>query len=395
VILVISFIVRRILIAIPVLFLASVFTFFLVVNAGDPLENLRARPGVSPATIAQEEARLGLDKPFVERYTDWMSGVLRGDFGKDMKGRPVWPSLWSSIKYTLRLVLAAEILAFFVGLAIGVVSALRQYSKFDYTATFIAFLFFSLPTFWFANLLKVFGAIEFNDWLEAPGISWLFALALSLFIGGSFFAIGRARERMGLSRPGARYVWGGTALGVVGLVLVGAGLFLSDRSYSRWVKTIGSEPRSLPDTFIDRLGVYIGHAILPVIVLFTISFAGYSRYMRASMLEATGADHVRTARAKGLPERRVIMRHAFRNALIPIATVAALNWGALIGGAIVTERVFGWNGMGDFFLESLNNPSPDPNRLLAFVMITAIATITFNIIADIVYGVLDPRIRIG
>ncbi len=391
----ISFIVRRILISIPVLFLASVFTYFLVVNAGDPLEGLRARPGISPAVIAAEEARLGLNKPFVERYTDWMSGVFRGDFGEDMKGRPVWPSLWSAIKYTLRLVIPAEILAFVVGLTIGVVSALRQYSKFDYVATFIAFLFFSLPTFWFANLLKVFGAIEFNDWLEQPGVSWLFAVGLTAFFGGSFFAIGRARERMGLSRPGARYWWGGTALAVVGVSIVTLGLFLQDRQYSRWVKTIGSEPRRLSDSFVDRLGTYIGHAILPVIVLFTISFAGYSRYMRASMLESTGADHVRTARAKGLPERRVIMRHAFRNALIPIATVAALNWGALISGAIVTERVFGWNGMGDFFLDSLNNPSPDPNRLLAFVMVTAVSTIAFNIIADIVYGVLDPRIRLG
>jgi len=375
--------------------LSSVATFFLVINSGDPLENLRARPGISPQVIASEEARLGLDKPFLERYTDWAGKFVTGDMGTDMKSRPVWPQLWSAMKYTLRLVLIAELLALTFGLMVGIVTGIRQYSGFDYSATLISFVFFSLPVFWFANLLKTFGAIEFNDWLENPGVSWLFAVVITAFFGGSFYLIGRKRERLRLSRPGAGFVWGGIALSLTGFIMLSASLFLRNQEYDRFVKTLGSEPRDLADDFPSRLWGYIGHGILPVIVLFTVSYAGYSRFMRASMLEQLNSDHVRTARAKGLSETQVILRHAFRNALIPIATVATLSWGGLIAGAVITERVFSWNGMGDFFIDSLANPSPDPNRLLAFVMVTAAATILFNIVADIIYAFLDPRIRVG
>jgi ABC-type dipeptide/oligopeptide/nickel transport system permease component len=276
---------------------------------------------------------------------------------------------------------------------IGIVSGVRQYSGFDYSATFVSFLFFSLPVFWFANLLKVFGAIRFNDWLENPSVSLVFALLLTGFIGGSFFLIGKKREKLRLAQAGARFKWGGIALGVTGLAMLSSIFFFEGRKYDRFVKTIGSEPRELSDGFAERLWSYVGHGVLPVLVLFTVSYAGYSRFMRASMLEQLNADHVRTARAKGISETRVIVRHAFRNALIPIATIATLSWGGLIAGAVITERVFSWNGMGDFFLDSLSNPSPDPNRLLAFVMITATFTIVFNIIADIIYALLDPRIR--
>lgn len=390
-----AFIIRRLLIAVPVLFLASIFTFFLVINSGDPLENLRAKPGISPQVIRNEEVRLGLDKPFVERYTDWATKFVKGDMGTDMKNRPVWPQLWSAIKYTLRLVLIAELIAITIGLMIGIVSGVRQYSGFDYSTTFISFLFFSLPVFWFANLLKVFGAIKFNDWLENPGISVGFAVVITAFFGGSFYLIGRKREQLRLARPGAGLKWGGISLGVTALAMLSAMFYFKNRGYDRFVKTLGSQPRDLADSFPSRLWSYVGHGLLPVIVLFTISYAGYSRYMRASVLEQLNADHVRTARAKGISESRVILRHAFRNALIPIATIATLSWGGLIAGAVITERVFAWNGMGDFFLDSLANPSPDPNRLLAFVMITATATIIFNIIADIIYAVLDPRIRVS
>lgn len=390
-----AFIVRRILIAVPVLFAASLLTFFLVINSGDPLESLRVKPGVSQQIIRNEEARLGLDKPFVERYSNWASKFIQGDMGLDMKNRPVWPQLWSAITYTLRLVIIAELLAITVGLMIGIVGGVRQYSTFDYSTTFVSFLFFSLPVFWFANLLKVFGAIQFNDWLEQPGISWVFSVVITAVIGGSFFLIGRKRERLRLAQTGAGLKWGGIALAVTGLVLASFALYFRNREFGRFVKTLGSEPRILADTFTERLWGYIGHGVLPVIVLFTISYAGYSRYMRASILEQLNADHVRMARAKGLSETRIILRHAFRNALIPIATIATLSWGGLIAGAVITERVFAWNGMGDFFLDSLANPSPDPNRLLAFVMITATATIIFNIVADIIYAALDPRIRVG
>lgn len=390
-----AFVVRRVFVALLLLALSSVATFFLVINSGDPLENLRAKPGISPQVIRNEEIRLGLDKPFVDRYLDWAGDFVTGDMGDDMKGRPVWPQLWSAIKYTLRLVLIAEMLAITFGLMIGIVTGIRQYSGFDYSATFVSFLFFSLPVFWFANLLKTFGAIEFNDWLENPGISLVFAIVITVFIGGSFYLIGRKREQLRLAKPGAGLKWGGIALFATASVMLASSLYLRQREFGRFVKTLGSEPRDLADDLPSRLWGYVGHGILPVIVLFTVSYAGYSRYMRASMLEQLNADHVRMARAKGLSETRVILKHAFRNALIPIATIATLSWGGLIAGAVITERVFAWNGMGDFFIDSLSNPTPDPNRLLAFVMITAAATIVFNIIADIIYASLDPRIRMS
>lgn len=388
-----AFVIRRMMIAIPLLFAASLLTFFLVVNSGDPLEALRVRPGISQQIIRNEEIRLGLDKPFVERYSIWAGSFVTGNMGLDMKGRPVWPQLWSAIKYTMRLVIIAELLALTIGLMIGIIGGVRQYSMFDYSTTFVSFIFFSLPVFWFANLLKVFGAIRFNDWLESPEVSWLVAVMLTVFIGGSFALIGRKREQLRLARPGAGFKWAGIGLGLTGLLMASLALYVRNREFGRFVKTLGSEPRILADSFGERIWGYVAHGLLPVIVLFTISYAGYSRYMRASMLEQLNADHVRMARAKGLSESRVILRHAFRNALIPIATIATLSWGGLIAGAVITERVFAWNGMGDFFIDSLANPSPDPNRLLAFVMVTAAATIFFNIIADVIYAFLDPRIR--
>jgi peptide/nickel transport system permease protein len=133
------------------------------------------------------------------------------------------------------------------------------------------------------------------------------------------------------------------------------------------------------------------HLVLPVIVLMVASIATYSRYMRASMLEVVNSDYVRTARAKGLDEKRVTMKHAFRNALIPLVTLVALNFGALLGGVIVTETVFSLDGMGLYFVTSLL--SNDPYPVMAWLMITATMVIIFNLLADIAYGSLDPRVR--
>jgi peptide/nickel transport system permease protein len=133
------------------------------------------------------------------------------------------------------------------------------------------------------------------------------------------------------------------------------------------------------------------HLALPIIVLAVANIASYSRFMRASMLEVINADYVRTARAKGLDERRVMMRHAFRNALIPLVTLVALNFGSLMSGAVVTETVFALDGMGLYFITKLN--AGDPYPVMAFLMVTAVFVIVFNLIADLAYGWLDPRVR--
>jgi peptide/nickel transport system permease protein len=220
---------------------------------------------------------------------------------------------------------------------VGVISAVRQYSAFDYATTGMSFLFFAMPVFWFAVLLKEFGAIRFNRWMADRG--WV--------------------------------RWDGKP----------------------WVATIGSESTPLPEGTWHRMLDYAGHLVLPVITLAVISFAAYSRFQRASMLDTLNSDYVRTAKAKGLSQRRVIMRHAFRTSLIPVVTLIAIDFGAVLGGAFITENIFAWRGMGTLFRNSLL-PYPDPNPAMAYLMITATMVVVFNIIADIAYAYLDPRIRI-
>ncbi len=147
------------------------------------------------------------------------------------------------------------------------------------------------------------------------------------------------------------------------------------------------DPGTGVDFWIDRAH----HLVLPVIVLMVASIATYSRYMRASMLEVVNSDYVRTARAKGLDEKRVTMKHAFRNALIPLVTLVAINFGALLGGVIVTETVFSLDGMGLYFVTNLLTNDPYP--VMAWLMVTAVMIIIFNLIADVTYGFLDPRVR--
>ena len=167
----------------------------------------------------------------------------------------------------------------------------------------------------------------------------------------------------------------------------------SSRINGRPIATIGSQTPGL-DGSVWVLGVdTFTHLLLPTLALILVSFAGYTRYSRASLLEVMNQDYIRTARAKGLTERTVVMRHAFRNALIPIATIVAFDVGAIIGGAVITERVFGWTGMGALFVNGLDRV--DPNPVMAFFLVTGSLAIIFNLIADLVYAGLDPRIRVS
>lgn len=333
-----SFIIRRILVSIPLLFLASIVAFILVINTGDPLEDLRTKQPPTPAaTIALREHQLGLDKPPVERYVSWLTKAIHGDFGKTIKNEPVWDEVSRALGVTLRLVLFAEILSVLIGVTIGVISAVKQYSWFDYGATTGAFLLYSLPVLAVGSFLKYVFAIRLNRW------------------------IGRADNPL--------------------------------------IKTIGEGTPNFctPNKpyncgFIPATSDFLSHAILPTLTLVLITFAGYARFSRASMLETLNADYVRTARSKGLSERRVIVKHAFRNALMTVVTVISLDFGALIGGAILTETIFEWHGMGRVLVESITKI--DPNLLLCWFSVTAVAVIAFNLIADILYAFLDPRIRL-
>jgi peptide/nickel transport system permease protein len=320
-----SYVLRRLLYSIAVLIAASFLVFFFVTVSGDPIAGLRVTPNVSPEHIEEISERKHLNDSIPERYVIWAKDAVTNQFGTTLlTNKPILPDLWRVMKNTLQLVIIAQILAIVVGVSIGLISALRQYSAFDYSATTFSFLGLATPVFWLGLMAQVLIVYIFN------------------WTGHRIFPIANLSD-----------------------VDPGDGIhFVVDRAH---------------------------HLAVPTIVLAVAGMATYSRYMRASMLEVINSDYVRTARAKGLIERRVTMKHAFRNALIPVVTISALDFGTLLGGAIVTETVFSLDGMGLYFINNLG--AADPYPVMAWLMITATMIILFNLAADIIYGVLDPRIR--
>lgn len=317
-----TFIVRRLLYSIPVLFAATILVFFGMTLVTDPLSQLTLIPNVSEQTIQNIVDRKHLEDPLFVQYFFWLKDAIFNQFGTTAIGdKPIWPELSRAIGNTLQLVLISEMIAITLAVILGVLSAKKQYSFFDYTTTTLSFFGFSVPIFWFALVLQ--------------------ALVTTFFL-----------------QTGIRlfYTFGISSL---------------DPAYP----------------FIDR----IQHMVLPIVTLAYVNVATYSRYQRASMLEVLHSDYIRTARAKGLKERTVTMKHGLRNALIPIVTIAALNFGAVLGGAVITETIFAWPGMGKFFIDSLVRG--EIYTLMAWLMVTAVAVIFMNLVADIIYGALDPRIR--
>jgi peptide/nickel transport system permease protein len=319
---VLIFVVRRLLYSIPVLIITSFLIFWAVTVSGDPLTTVRQIPRVSAQTINSIIERNHLLDPFLVQYWEWVKSAFTEGFGTTLLGdAPILPDIRRVLGNTLQLIIAAEILSVILAAIIGVVSAVRQYSVFDYTATTFSFLGFATPTFFLALLLQI--------------------LFTSLYLSTDV----RIVYTSGLSSAGA------------------------------------------DNFFIDRLQ----HLALPVITLAVLGIAQFSRYVRASMLEVVNSDYVRTARAKGVKKRNVVMKHALRNALIPFVTAIALDFGGLFGGAIVTETIFGIDGMGRYLVGHLN--SRDVYPVMAWLMITSVIVIMFNLIADVIYGYLDPRIR--
>ena len=320
-----TYILRRLLYSVVVLFAASFLVFTMVSAAGDPMSELRLNPLISEETLQRQAEEKHLNDPIPVRYVYWVKEAVTDKFGTPLfVNEPIWDDLKRVIPHTLALVLAAELISLLIGVSIGIYSAIKQYSVFDYAATTFSFLGFAMPVFWLALMLQIAVTNLFLAWHV------------------------RIFYTSGLSSPDP-----------------GTGL--------HWL--------------LDRAQ----HLAIPVLVLCVLNMAVYSRFMRASLLEVVNTDYVRTARAKGLTEQRVTMRHAVRNALIPVVTLAALNFGALIGGAIITEQIFQLDGMGNYFIQNLF--SQDVYPIMAWLMITAIAIIIFNLIADILYGVLDPRVR--
>jgi peptide/nickel transport system permease protein len=507
-----TFIIRRLIASFFVLLAATYLMYLLTALSGDPLEDLRASTAPNAAQLIERRIDLlHLDVPPYLRYFIWLAGVGQCfigqcDLGVNVQGQPVITLLSQAFGQTLQLVTIAAIIAIVVGVIVGITTALRQYSGYDYSVTFMAFLFFSLPIFWVAVLLKQYIAIGFNDFLRDPvipvwvvaglallgGLIWMSVLGgnarkrLTVFgiaavatagvlvyisltdwfrqpsigiIGIGLTAVGTAvgitavstglRNRkalyssltvaalalalyyplqfvfVGMSLPLflglglativvsglVGWFWGGhdrwqsvrTAI-IVGVII--AMVIALDEYMSYWeaysnssrvrgrpIATIGSATPNLGGNFWVQGVDTFTHLLLPTIALILVSVAAYTRYTRSSMLEVLNQDYIRTARAKGLTERTVMVRHAFRNALIPIATIIAFDIGALIGGAVITERVFAWTGMGALFQNGLDRV--DPNPVMAFFLVTGTLAVVFNLIADLVYAALDPRIRIS
>ena len=320
-----TFVIRRLLYSVVVLVAASFIIFSFVSLVSDPLAFIRMTPDVSEQTLKNLEDRKHLDEPIPVRYLYWVKDAVTNQFGTTtVSDRPILPDLWRVMKNTIQLVVIAELLAIIVAVGIGVYSALRQYSAFDYSATTFSFIGLATPVFWLALMFQV-AVVYVYQWT-----------------GHRLFPI----SNLNSIDPGTGFS------------------FVVDRAH---------------------------HLVLPVMVLMIASIATYSRYMRASMLEVVNADYVRTARAKGLSEKQVTMKHAFRNALIPLVTLVALNFGGLLAGAVVTETVFALDGMGLYFINALGVGDPYP--IMAWLMITATIVVVFNLIADITYGYLDPRVR--
>jgi peptide/nickel transport system permease protein len=339
------YILRRLLQAIPLLFIISAVLFTLMQNMGDPLATMGGRTITRAADRERLTRQLGLDKPIYVQYLYWLvgndwtkidldgdgipetpgrrKGIIRGDFGTSLvnRGVPVTKVIGDRLPNTLILMLSAEFVIIIGALLIGIYSALHQYSTMDNTITAITFFLYSMPVFFFGLIVMYIFAVNFKRW----GLPYL--------------------PTVGMFEPQA----GKTV------------------SQVAW------------------------HMVLPVATLSFGFFAGYSRYIRSTMLEAMGQDYVRTAKAKGLPKHEVVYIHALKNAALPIVTVIALDLPFLLGGAVVTERIFAWPGTGRLFLDHVSRS--DTPVVMGLLMMIAVAVVLFQIIADVLYAWLDPRIR--
>jgi peptide/nickel transport system permease protein len=320
-----SYVLRRILIAFPVLLGITIVAFIaLSLAPGDPL-TARLDPSVlaqiqsHPEQLAARRAELGLDQPLPVRYVVWLGGALRGDFGYSIQShRPVAEEIAKRIAPTLGLMGVATLLAVFLGVPFGILSALRQYSRTDYAITTFTMLMTSTPTF---------------------------------------------------------------VLGLMGIYIFAVGIHALPTS---GIQTLG-RPFNIPD--------FLVHLTLPALVLGLSSAAPLMRYTRASMLDVMNSEYVTTATSKGLPRRTVIIRHAFRNSLIPVITVIGLLLPELVAGAVITEQIFAWPGMGQLAVRAAADR--DTGLMMGVVLVFGSAVLVTNIIVDVLYGIVDPRIRLG
>jgi len=327
------FLLRRLVYLAALVLLATVVAYFLAATQLNPRSRYEGRNPPPPEAVvdaALEELNLNDKTPVTERFVRWTSGILHGDLGRTIEGGSVNEEIGRRMWVSLRLLLVGSILGTLVGVAAGAWSAIRQYRPPDHILTVLAFLILSTPIVVLAVLYKNAG--------------------------------------IGLN----------TALGFTGDVKL---------LYTTGEITPGLDPWSWAG-LVNRLA----HLALPSLVLMSASFAFYSRYQRSAMLDVLGADFLRTAQAKGLRRSRALVRHGLRTALIPMATFFAYQFALLFVGATFTEKIFGWHGMGELFVDSI--VKNDVNAVAGVTLFVAILVLIAGFLSDVIYAALDPRVRV-
>lgn len=334
-----QFILQRLGLVIPTFIGITLLTFIFVhLIPGDPVMIMAGERGLSPERHAYLMAELGLDKPLWQQYINYLNGIFHGDLGISLKSRiPVWDEFLPRFKATLELGVCAMIFAVSVGIPVGVLAAVKRGSIFDHTAISVSLAGYSMPIFWWGIMLIMLVSVK----LDLTPVSG--RLADSVFLDDS--------------NP------------LTGFMLIDTFIW-------------GEE-----GDFLDA----VHHIILPAIVLGTIPLAVIVRMTRSSMLEVLGEDYIRTARAKGLSRARVILIHALRNAMLPVVTVIGLQVGTMLAGAILTETIFSWPGLGRWLIDALQRR--DYPVVQGGVLLIATMIIFVNLLVDVLYGIVDPRIR--
>ncbi|GAV31036.1 MAG: ABC transporter permease [Anaerosomatales bacterium] len=317
-----KYIARRILQMVPVFFGVTILLFILRapgVLPGDPIRMITGEKAISPALYQELVKENGLDKPLPVQYVTYLGKLVHGDLGRSyQKDRPVVEIFADKYPNTIRLALAAIVIEIIVGIAAGIISAVKQYSFLDVVVTLSTSVLVSVPVFWLGMMFQVLLGIKLKEWT-----------------GGAFY-----------------------------LPMSGMG--------------------SPPD---------LAHLVLPAVTLASVSTAYAARITRSQLLEVMGQDYIRTAVAKGLSDRAVIFKHALKNAMIPVVTFIGLDLGAMMSGAILTETIFNWPGVGLEIYFSIQQR--DWPIVMGGVIIVVFAVMLINLIVDISYAFLDPRIRYG
>lgn len=331
-----EYISKRLFHLVLTMFAVSVLVFLMLrLIPGDPAQLLLGE-FANPEELANLREQLGLNKSLLTQYLIYLSDILQGDLGHSMRtNAAVAQEIWVRLLATLELSLVAMVIATILGMTAGVVSAVKQYSFLDYGSMFLALLGVSMPIFWLGLMLIYFFSVKF------PILPMM------------------GRISIGLEVPD-----------ITGLVVIDS--------------LLGG---NLPAFFSA-----IKHLILPSFTLATIPMAIVARITRSSMLEVLNQDYVRTARAKGMTEKVVILRHALRNAFLPVVTVIGLNLGLLLGGAVLTETIFSWPGLGRYVVDSLSGR--DYAAVQGCILVFAALMAIINLVVDLIYVMLDPRIRV-